>query len=236
MKTSILTVPLICGLLDSVNPCALATAIIFIFLMVHLSENEMAPNRYGFLFIVLVFFVSCLLNWPPLLQWLFASWFFMAAKIFYLAVGALFVAEGLLFFKHWLDLKRTGTNSFQGSLFLFLLEKILGPRRSGLWLFVGILGLAVWVSVMANFWPSDAYFSFLLTSYSVPGRLFEFVLLMGVYDLAYVMPLIVCFSWILIWSRRMYKKEHAPRFLSFLYIIGSSILLACGGSMVYLFH
>src|SRR6185503_10310104 len=101
----------LCGLKYSINPCALTTICCFLFLVGDFKKRRLNTAWYAALFIAVVFVALILFNLGVLMSILYADYFFIFARRFYLVFGVLLAGCGVLHWRDWWRLKRGAQSS-----------------------------------------------------------------------------------------------------------------------------
>ena len=220
-------IPLGAGINDSLNPCSLATVVLFSVWMSYLIRINAGFKKLGLVFLFVSFVVVFILNVLPLLGADFQRPLIWTARVFYLILGSGFVLAGLGLFNQWRKLIFTVQKPQRERTLPQAGEKVLGAAT------VGIAGIAVALSLA---WPANFYMLLWGTMYADPGRWTTFSLFYAVYSVMYIFPLI--FVFVILWWTEKRKAGHSliGRNLSLFKIITAGILMAFGVSLIYFFY
>jgi len=185
-------IPFGAGLEDGINPCVLMTCAAMLGLRLWLERKGLKPEKFLGFFIAYVFAFNLALTMGVGAKFLSTPVFHKIAVVGGLALAAVFLAVGAVFFYDWM----TGT-----------IANISGPDYRGnrerqkarswvLYLGIGVLGLLM--SVAGSIWAADYNIIILSNNLLMPGRFWGTAGILAVYTLVQLWPAIllaVLFAW-----------------------------------------
>ena len=220
-------IPLGAGISDSLNPCALATVVLFSTWMSYLIAIGAGFKKFGLVFLMVSFSIVFIMSLLPFLGVDFARPLILIARVFYLILGGGFVIAGIGFLNQWRKLIFAVPQSPTSRTF---------PRLREINLWLATFGIAAIATMLSLSWPANFYMLLWGTLSVGPGRIPDFSLMYVVYSGMYVFPLIIIF--IILWGTQKQLANYSliGRNLSLFKIITAGILLAFGASLIYFFY
>lgn len=198
-------IPFIAGIKDSINPCALVTCALLLLLR---SPRE----RALFLGAVLVF--GTMFNLGFAAPFLSSRMFSRAASIGYLALGAVFLVAGVLFFYGW----------SKGRAFQAKPQEEHGLRC---WITrLAVIALGLSMSAASTIWPVDYSIILMSNNALLPGQFLGAASMLAVYGFVQLWPAIalaIAFS----------LERLTPRLRQ---VITSAVFLSAGVGAIYIFR
>ena len=249
------------GLSDGVNPCALATLSVFIFLNYYLLNRHVRFLTFGLAFVFISFAVIFVMNlWP--FQFVFAgrSFALFARGIYLMWAAALFCLGLKNLYQWWLIKRSCGPvslpterppeadlplaesaversfsskiTSSQKTLLAMTRDDIL--KKTLFWFLTVVMGM--FFTLLSTVWPANYYMMLWGTILFTPGRILPLIFFYLIYSVAYVIPLIfvmLAFAWSL---RSASCFKYVDGKISLFKIVTAAVLMAFGSSLFYIFY
>ena len=219
---------LVYGLGDALNPCNLATMVMFAALLGWLRDRYLFGVSLGCIFIGVSYAASLIYLAGGLMNILYSILFFDVMRVFYCVIGVVFLLIGFL---HLVDWARIQKGDLTRILLPFSsdgkgqqLSKVLGTTS--------VVVLAIILNATATIWPANKSIMFYANYLFVPGVFLSTLFMLATYSLMLTLPLTAALFWI----RWTSPSGWVFKNLSKTKIILSSFLLGLGGSLVYIFH
>lgn len=228
---------IIAGLIDSVNPCALAVWLLFVEYLLRFAKNSRSAYLIGFGFIFTLILTSLFINLGIFDEVLFLRWIQDILKVVYGLISILFIVVGVVNFRDWLGYKKTlNLNQFlikqprilfqeENSNISFILKYFL------LSLFLGFGG-----GILESVWPPHANVTFLYLNFSVKGQEPLAILILGIYSLFLALPIVLTcmfYGWFI--SRLNWREKFLKKIALFK-IFSSAVPSGLGLGLLYLFY
>ena len=217
------------GLVDAFNPCLLLTIFFLVFLVFEFAKRGINVPKHSAFFITVFFISSLLFGMGLFMHILYAKKFFEAGRIFYICAGAVLAFWGAVHLRDWWVLTRRGKE------YPMRAPLTVGPYKTG----ASSIKISVFLSVAAfvfaalsTLWPSNHYILVSSAYLLVPGKTVEVLAILLIYNFMLVIPFLGVF--VLIESDLFSRWVH--RIPSMIKIVLSSLLIALGGSLMYIFR
>ncbi len=215
MTNGLWWVPLVAGLEDGVNPCALMTAAFILLGLLWLKRYGL-KTTWLFLLIGTIFLVSFILNCGFLAIFVWDKHFEMAVRWIYVVLAIGVGWQGLRFLRQWFWLVK-GRKIDSGGL--------VQRKFSILTLGFVVVVIGSVLSLMATLWPMNYYIAVFSLYLLIPGQGPAMALLIGIYTLMswWVLYLVGGVVSLEVVNPRLFK------------IVSAAILLSASLSVINLF-
>src|ERR1041385_5721703 len=222
----------LCGLKDSVNPCALTTAFGLALVVSELRKRRWNASWYSALFIAASFLTMHLTSLGALMPILYSIGFYRLARVVYFIIGIALTVCGLVHFRDWWILKRSAGKKKTLSFPLGVSTNDEPMRPLNIRTIAPVLVLSIFLSLLSTIGPTSSYVLFYSSFLPVPGKTVETYLMILIYNFMYVLPLIGIF--LMISSGFLVDLIHKR--LPLVKIILSALTLSVGTGLIYIFH
>ena len=219
---------LVYGLGDALNPCNLATMVMFAALLGWFRHRHLSTVQLGRSFIGISYFASLVYMAGGLMNILYSITFFKVVRVLYCVIGVVFFVVGIIHLVDWMRIKKGDLARISLALF----DDGKGrPFSKNFGAFYAI-ALAIVLNATATIWPTNKFIMFYSNYLFMPGAFKSTLGMLAIYCLMLTAPLVVALFWIP-WTSPVgwvYKNPSKAK------VILSSFLLGLGGSLVYIFH
>ncbi len=215
------------GFADALNPCNLATLVIFTALLGWLRRGKVSPVFNGWAFVVLSFIASLIYAAGGLMNILYSFPFFMAMRVFYIVVGVVFVWAGVVHLMDWVKLYKGNAAVFT----LPFLEDGQGKPFSGILARFIVIAAAFVLNAFSTVWPANKYITFYANYLHMPGEFKKTLIMLIVYSVMLAVPMAIAPLW-MSWTS---QKGWVCRNMSKAKITVSAVLIGLGVSLIYVF-
>ena len=130
---------------------------------------------------------------------------------------------------HWIRIKRGYVSKTPAALS----DDGKGKSLFKIFVKIGVIALAVYLSAIATIWPSSAVISFYANYIDAPGQKKAAIIMLCIYNLMLMVPLVAAMFWFLWNNSSSGWVTKAPAKAKMVF---SSFLLGLGVCLVYIFH
>ncbi len=220
---------LMSGVFDSAGPCALATLLIFLGVLLFLRDSRNLIWSFAVFFLLFYFSTNLILK----IGW--GSAYFMTIPYqvlvasFYLFVGIAFILFGGWLAYEWFRL----TKQMGGSSSIIRIPRLTLHEPS----FLRLLGVSLGVgsAVLAHYWPPSVWLTIASNDILLPGKLWDGAVSLVWYEAIRLWPFLV----VIVAFRSFRTHERLIRILkersSLCGAAAAGLFLGCGTSLVVIF-
>ncbi|HOW34917.1 MAG TPA: hypothetical protein PL155_00675 [Candidatus Omnitrophota bacterium] len=221
------------GLIDSVNPCALAVWAYLIAYIFFVNYSRRQILLFGNFFILGIFLSTLLIEWGAFGVFRNLEVFSVITNTAHAFLGVLAVVLGILNFYDWIICRKTG--DCERSIFL----KIGAGRSGGIHgpgkvLFIAILGGFVF-GILSSAGRGYPYFPVAVGMLVEQGRIFKAVVGVALYSLALIIPLPVILILLLKGLKGRNPADFVKIYFSKVKIISAAVFLGLGLGLLFMF-
>lgn len=230
------------GLKDGLNPCALATLLVFQLFIRFFARDRKTIFRIGLSFIVSAFVIYIFLVLGAFDRFLSRGIVHNSIFVSYLILAVIFVAIGVIHFVDWVRfLKKKDVNYFLIQLPSFLTRGDLDQQTNakneatGMLIIYFAFVLGSGLVLLASIWPPSANVFLNYYLLTISGKSWMAFLPYFFYSLGYVFWLLIIWLIVLRVSTLYKLAERILASISLVKIIFSSIFLSVGIGLLYFF-